>query len=46
MSSRGKKKTTMAKISRKRAQKILVDLVLSGVIQIHTSEKEEYYTAA
>lgn len=37
---------TMAKITRKRAQKILVDLVLSGVIQIHTTEKEEYYTAA
>lgn len=37
---------TLAKITRKRAQKILVDLVLSGVIQIHTTEKEEYYTAA
>jgi predicted HTH transcriptional regulator len=36
----------LVKISRKRAQRILVDLVLSGVIRIHTSEKEEYYTAA
>ncbi|GAB3925826.1 RNA-binding domain-containing protein [Mucilaginibacter myungsuensis] len=32
-------------ISRKKAQRILVDLALSGVISIHTSEKEEYYTA-
>jgi len=32
-------------LNRKRAQGILVDLVLSGVIRIHTSEKEEYYTA-
>jgi predicted HTH transcriptional regulator len=37
---------TLAKITRRRAQKILVDLVLSGVIQVHTTEKEEYYTAA
>jgi predicted HTH transcriptional regulator len=32
-------------LNRKRAQGILVDLVLSGVIRIHTTEKEEYYTA-
>lgn len=32
-------------ISRKAAQRILVNLALSGVISIHTSEKEEYYTA-
>lgn len=32
-------------ISRKNAQRILVNLALSGVITIHTSEKEEYYTA-
>ncbi|GAB3904525.1 RNA-binding domain-containing protein [Mucilaginibacter boryungensis] len=32
-------------ISRKNAQRILVNLVLSGVISIHTTEKEEYYTA-
>ncbi len=33
-------------LPRRRAQRILVDLVLSGVIRIHTTEKEEYYTAA
>lgn len=32
-------------ISRKAAQRILVDLALSGVISIHTTEKDEYYTA-
>jgi len=35
----------LLKLTRKRAQRILVDLVLSGVIRIHTTEKEEYYTA-
>ena len=35
----------LLKITRRRAQRILVDLVLSGVVRIHTSEKEEYYTA-
>jgi len=25
---------------------LLVNLALSGIIKIHTSEKEEYYTAA
>jgi predicted HTH transcriptional regulator len=33
-------------IGRRRAQRILVDLVLSGVILVHTTEKEEFYTAA
>ncbi|RYZ99029.1 MAG: ATP-binding protein [Sphingobacteriaceae bacterium] len=33
-------------IGRRRAQRIMVDLVLSGVILVHTTEKEEYYTAA
>ncbi|MVN22194.1 AlbA family DNA-binding domain-containing protein [Mucilaginibacter arboris] len=33
-------------LSRRRAQRILVNLVLSGVIRVHTTEKEEYYTAA
>ncbi len=33
-------------MSRRRAQRILVNLVLSGVIRVHTSEKEEFYTAA
>lgn len=32
-------------LTRKRAQRILVDLILSGIIRIHTTEKEEYYTA-
>lgn len=32
-------------LTRKRAQRVLVDLVLSGLIRIHTTEKEEYYTA-
>ena len=36
----------LQKLSRKHAQRILVNLVLSGVIRIHTTEKEEYYTAA
>ncbi len=33
-------------ISRRRASRILVNLVLSGVIRVHSSEKTEYYTAA
>lgn len=32
-------------LTRKRARRVLVDLVLSGLIRIHTTEKEEYYTA-
>ena len=36
----------MLKLSRRRTQHILVNLVLSGVIQLHTTEKEEYYTAS
>jgi predicted HTH transcriptional regulator len=36
----------LLKIGRRRAQRLLVDLALSGVIRIRTSEKEEYYTAA
>ncbi|HEY4323381.1 MAG TPA: ATP-binding protein [Mucilaginibacter sp.] len=35
----------LLKINRKRAQRLLVDLILSGIIRINTSEKEEYYTA-
>lgn len=34
------------KLPRRRAQRILVNLVLSGVIRLHTTEKEEYYTAS
>lgn len=33
-------------MSRRRAQRIVVNLVLSGVIRVHTTEKEEFYTAA
>jgi len=33
-------------LSRRSAQRILVNMVLSGVIRVHTTEKEEYYTAA
>lgn len=36
----------LLKISRKKAQKLLVDLILSGIIRINTTEKEEFYTAA
>src|SRR5476651_1444466 len=35
----------LLKIGRKRAQRLLVDLILSGIIRINTSEKEEFYTA-
>ncbi len=37
---------TLLNIGRRRAQRILVNLVLSGVILVHTTEKEEFYTAA
>ncbi len=33
-------------LSRRRAQRILVNLVLSGVIRLHTTEKEEFYTSS
>jgi hypothetical protein len=36
---------TLLTISRRMAQRILVNLALSGVISIHTTEKEEFYTA-
>jgi len=36
----------MFNLSRRRTQRILVNLVLSGVIKLHTTEKEEYYTAS
>lgn len=37
---------TLLNIGRRRAQRILVNLVLSGVIRVHTTEKEEFYTAS
>jgi len=36
----------MLKLSRRSTHRILVNLVLSGVIRLHTTEKEEYYTAS
>jgi predicted HTH transcriptional regulator len=36
----------LIKVGRRAAQRILVSLILSGVIRVHTTEKEEYYTAA
>lgn len=33
-------------LSRRRAQRILVNLVLAGIVRIHTTEKEEFYTAS
>ena len=35
----------LLKVGRRRAQRLLVDLVLSGLIKINTTEKEEFYTA-
>ncbi|HEX8023121.1 ATP-binding protein [Mucilaginibacter sp.] len=35
----------LLKVGRRRAQNVLVDLILSGIIKINTTEKEEYYTA-
>lgn len=35
----------LLKVGRRRAQRILVDLILSGLICINTTEKEEFYTA-
>ncbi|EHQ24449.1 AlbA family DNA-binding domain-containing protein [Mucilaginibacter paludis] len=40
-----KEYSELLKISRRGAQKIIVNLALSGVIKIHTTEKEEWYTA-
>jgi predicted HTH transcriptional regulator len=34
------------KLPRRKSNRILVNLVLSGVIRLHTTEKEEYYTAS
>ena len=36
----------LLKMSSRSAQRILVNMVLSGIIKVHTTEKEEYYTAA
>lgn len=36
----------LLKIGRRRAQRLLVDLILSGIIRVNTTEKEEFYTSA
>jgi len=41
-----KEYTSLLNISKRAASRILVNLVLMGVIRIHTSEKTEFYTAA
>jgi predicted HTH transcriptional regulator len=38
--------TAMLNLSRRRASRILVTMVLSGVVRVHTTEKEEFYTAS
>ena len=40
-----KEYATLLNLSRRRASRILVNLVLSGVVRVHTTEKEEFYTA-
>lgn len=40
-----KEVSELLKVGRRRAQRILVDLILSGLIRINTTEKEEFYTA-
>jgi len=35
----------LLKISRRRARRLLVDLILSGIVRINNTEKEEFYTA-
>jgi predicted HTH transcriptional regulator len=38
--------TNLLNISRRRASRILVTMVLAGIIRVHTTEKEEFYTAS
>ncbi|MBC7745359.1 MAG: ATP-binding protein [Flavobacterium sp.] len=37
--------SSMLNLSRRRSYRILVNLILSGIIRVHTTEKEEFYTA-
>ena len=37
--------STMLNLSRRCSYRILINLVLSGMIRVHTTEKEEFYTA-
>lgn len=41
-----KEYSTMLNLPRRTTQRILVNLVLSGIIKIHSTEKDEYYTAS
>lgn len=41
-----KEYSQLFKLSRRNTNRILVNLVLTGVIRLHTTEKEEYYTAS
>ena len=41
-----KEYTHLLNISRRRASRILVTMVLAGIIRVHISEKEEFYTAS
>jgi len=36
--------TKLTRLSNKKAQKLLVSLLTSGILQLHLSEKEEYFT--
>jgi predicted HTH transcriptional regulator len=36
--------TKLSRISNKKAQKLLVNLITTGILQLHLSEKEEYFT--
>ncbi len=36
----------MLKLSQRTTHRILINLVLSGIIRLHTTEKEEFYTAS
>lgn len=41
-----KEYSKLLNLSRRRAQRILVNLVLAGVVRVHTTEKEEFYTSS
>lgn len=41
-----KEYTDLLNISKRRASRILVTMVLAGVIRVHTTEKEEFYTSS
>lgn len=41
-----KEYSQLLNLSRRRAQRILVNMVLAGVVRVHTTEKEEFYTSS